>query len=174
MGKIVSVNVLPHKDKRHEGLFSCVPADRQSVAALERSRKGPFCVSGRCFVVTNGRTSLLTGDQTAETRGLATSGWIARPMTRRGEIPESRLVGHVRQCHCGDWPSRRHHKASSSDRQSASANGPAWAALRKHRMISSDTKSALCGPRREWRSVATTQNLQVNLTKRMTHVTGAG
>lgn len=63
---------------------------------------------------------------------------------------------------------------SHNTRQSASANGPAWAALRKHRMISSDTKSALCGPRREWRSVATTQNLQVNLTKRLTHVTGAG
>lgn len=63
---------------------------------------------------------------------------------------------------------------SHNTRQSASANGPAWDALKKHRLIHSVTESALCGPRREWRSVATTQNLQVNLTKRMTHVTGAG
>jgi len=34
-------------------------------------------------------------------------------MLMRGEIPEARLVGHVRQCHRRDWPSCRHHKASS-------------------------------------------------------------
>lgn len=81
-------------------------------ASTERSSNG-FLRSGGCFVVTNGRIAKARATKTAEMQRDRARWEEASPMHQAGRNPGARLVGHVRQCHCRDLPSCRHHKASA-------------------------------------------------------------